>query len=181
MNFDIDMLMHMAHSPRSNYIVPGLTSWLIGTPHPDKGCVRLFHCSRNHQENIVPHSHRFDFQCVVLKGTVWNIEWGIDETGDEFYMSTLRTGSDIGTYTHDARSKMVERFRPFPARHGEGETYSMEHNQIHSIEFERDTYVLFFEGPKKTDETTVLEPYVDGARIPTFKVDPWMFLKGNTQ
>lgn len=42
----------------------------------------------------------------------------------------------------------------------EGDEYGMMFDEIHSIFFSRDTWVLFFEGPEVTEETAILEPYV---------------------
>jgi hypothetical protein len=33
MQFGIDKLLKLAHSPIQNYVVPGVTSYLITTPH----------------------------------------------------------------------------------------------------------------------------------------------------
>lgn len=44
-DFNVEMLLAMRHSPRHNYVVPGLTSWLIGQPAPT-GTVRLFESHR---------------------------------------------------------------------------------------------------------------------------------------
>lgn len=61
-----ELIERMKHSPVRNYAgVPGLTSWRIGGESP-KGCVRLFECERDHYEHIVPHSHRYGFECRVL-------------------------------------------------------------------------------------------------------------------
>ncbi len=84
---DIDFIKNMMHSPIHNYIVPGLTSWLIGNPS-EFGKVRVFTCERNHKEAIVPHSHRYDFQCYVANGNVTNHIWYDDpKNGDEFIVS----------------------------------------------------------------------------------------------
>lgn len=56
-----------------------------------------------------------------------------------------------------------------------GCTYSMTHDQIHSIRFDRDTQVLFFEGPQLTTQSRMLEPWVDGKVVPTFRTASWMF------
>jgi hypothetical protein len=93
-DFSIPALRAMAHSPVRNYAIPGLTSWLIGQPSP-KGTMRLFESSRQHQEAITPHSHRFDFQCWVLEGFVVNRVWtrahNTDTKAADLYaMSTQR-------------------------------------------------------------------------------------------
>lgn len=53
----------------------------------------------------------------------------------------------------------------------------MKAEEIHSITFSRGASVLFFEGPRKTDTSTVLEPVVDGETIPLFRTEPWMYGK----
>jgi len=53
----------------------------------------------------------------------------------------------------------------------------MKSTQIHSINFAKGTEVLFFEGPTIMDTSVILEPYVDGETVPTFKTEPWMFKK----
>jgi len=55
--------------------------------------------------------------------------------------------------------------------------YSMRHDEIHSIVFGRGSQVLFFEGPEKTDKSTILEPVVKGLVIPTYENRDYMFNK----
>lgn len=171
----------MKHSPVKNYGIPGLTSWLIGAPS-EAGCVRLFECSRDHQEPITPHSHRFDFFCMVLAGEVKNIIWekrkywdtviGVD---DLYQASELEYMGDIGQY--EKRADGAAQFRRTPTTYKAGENYSMKRDQIHSIFFSAGTKVLFFEGPQRSTSSEILEPFVDGELVPTFKVEPWMFKK----
>lgn len=176
---NLDQIKTMAHSPLHNYAIPGLTSWIIGAnPDPARGCVRLFECSRDHFEPIIPHSHRFDFQCLVLRGGVVNVVWTEDDRGDEFAVSSIRYDGEPGHYTH-AMTTAVRKFSRELNSYEEGEWYGMKHDEIHSIYFDRDTSVLFFEGPRVSNQTLILEPYVDGKRVPTFKVEPWMFRKGS--
>jgi hypothetical protein len=166
----------MAHSPVRNYAIPGLTSWLIGS---GPGKVRLFECSRSHDEHIVPHSHRFAFSCQVLRGRVWNKTFKRVETGgDEFLRSTITYTGEIGQHT--IKRGGVARYDGVMSEYGEGDWYSMEADEVHSIWFDRDTMVLFFEGPNVSNESIILEPFVDGDLIPTFKVEPWMFARPNT-
>lgn len=174
MNLNIRMLLEMRHSPLHNYIVPGLTSWLIGAPSVN-GCVRLFECSRNQQEAITPHSHRFDFQCAVLRGKVTNRLWSRDHSGDWFQSSTQQC-DEAGIY--QTKPQSVDRWSYFDAEHETGEFYSMLSTQVHSIIFSKDARVLFFEGPRIQEHSIILEPHVDGETIPTFQVQPWMFRKG---
>lgn len=51
----------------------------------------------------------------------------------------------------------------------------MDAHQIHSIRFLRGAEVLVFEGPEVAHSSVVLEPWAYGERVPTFKVEPWMF------
>lgn len=164
----------ISHSKVSNYVIPGLSSSLIGNPS-ESGVVRLFECSRNHQENITAHSHRFDFKCLVLKGSVRNVIWTESTEGDEYAVSSLLYKGEIGSY-----SKVISRvakFKPVCTDYNQGDIYSMKYHQIHSIMFTKGTSVLFFEGEPKSESSVILEPYVNGKIIPTMKVEPWMFQK----
>lgn len=172
MTIDLRSLEKMAHSPVRNYVVPGLTSWLIGAPS-DKGCMRLFTSEREHLETVIPHSHRFDFQCWVLRGTVRNRVWkhayGI---GDWFMLSTHTKGRMGGYEVQEAGRG---RFDYVDTVYSQDEWYSMTHSEIHSIWFGRGAKVLFFEGPQVVDHTTILEPIASDTHVRTFKVEPWMF------
>jgi hypothetical protein len=170
----LDQLNAMKHSPVHNYAIPGLTSWVIGAPSKDQGMVRLFENERQHYEPITPHSHRFDFTAQVLKGRVRNILWEQDKDGDLYQLSTLRYCGETGKYEGQS-FKDVMRFSPLSADYTEGQVYSMTGDQIHSIYFDRGTVVLFLEGPKKSNYSSILQPVVDGELIPTFKVEDWMF------
>lgn len=170
-----DLILSMRHSPIHNYIVPGLTSWLIGNPGP-KGVVRLLECTRQQQESIAPHSHRFDFQCHVLRGTVVNRVWyePLDGTGDQYMRRSQKYLGRPGHY--ETRDDGVERWVYQDRTFNEGETYQMHADEVHSIVFARGTLVLFLEGPPLTDTSFYLQPWVYGDQaIPTGDVQPWMF------
>lgn len=178
---NLDILLVMKHSPIHNYGgIPGLTSWLIGAPHPTKGTVRLLECERNHQEPITPHSHRFDFHCVVLTGIVTNIVWTLEEketTENDLYERALLLYKGApGQYEMSKRGQAY--YSSHATTYWPGMTYSMEANDIHSIFFTKGTSVLFFEGPQTMDSSVILRPVVDGETIPTFKVEDWMFRRG---
>lgn len=169
----------MKHSPVRNYAIPGLTSWLIGAPTVH-GCVRLFECSREHHEPITPHSHRFDFECVVLAGSVRNILWtpvADERRGDRYQSSRLIYRGGIGHYAIDKDG--IDTYEGTAFAYRAGDSYSMKADEIHSIYFSRGAKVLFFEGPTIADESLILEPYVDGEVVSTFKVEPWMFKRGD--
>lgn len=173
---DVDVLMQMAHSPVRNYVVPGLTSWLIGNPG-EGGCVRMFVSERDQQAAITPHSHRFNFECLVLAGSVRNRIWSQSNSGDLFFVSLQERGR-MGGYEVTAGASPV-RFGYRDEAHKAGEWYGMEHQEIHSIFFSRGAKVLFFEGADVTETTRILEPCVNGQRIDTMRVDSWMFQTGN--
>lgn len=173
---NLDIVMKMAHSPVKNYAIPGLTSWLIS--ETDSGTIRMFHMERDHIECIVPHSHRFDFHCIVLEGEVENIIYNRcaeDEIGDEYSRLKSTYLGEFGQYENTRRSnRMYSMVRTI---YRTGDQYSMFHYEVHSIRFKKGTKVLFFEGPMKTNSSIVLEPIVDGEIIHNFKVEPWMFKK----
>lgn len=169
----------MKHSPIKNYAIPGLTSWLIGEPG-DKGCVRLFECSRNHVEPVTPHSHRFNFSCLVLEGRVINRIWSKSELEKEtdlyhdlYQVKMLKYHGDPGKYETEIIGQCYWGFNDFTFQ--AGESYEMSYTSIHSIYFARNTKVLFFEGETQRDSSLILEPVVDGVAIPTFTVENWMF------
>jgi hypothetical protein len=167
------ILESMKHSPVRNYGgIPGLTSWLIGEPSA-RGLVRLLECSRTHFEPIVPHSHRFDFECRVLRGKVRNIIWEHDEKGDEYEATKLIYAGAPGKYEKSFAGRGRWKFRT--DTYFEDQTYGMEAAEVHSIFFEHGTAVLFFEGPQVANESIILEPVVDDDAVPTFRVEPWMF------
>jgi len=175
MNRTAEFLKCMKHSPIQNYGgIPGITSWLIGEPSK-WGIVRLMESSRDHQEPVIPHSHRFDFHCIVLAGTVRNIIWEASPRGDEFQASILTYAGAPGQYRKT--SGEISRWTTVTREYTAGEEYGMSAEQVHSIFFSRGASVLFFEGPTAHDSSIILEPVVDGEVVPTFKVEPWMFKK----
>lgn len=173
-----DLVLTMKTSPVKDYVIPGLESSLVGAGV--KGTVRLFSQERFHEEPITPHSHRFDFSCIVLRGQVENVVWTeAAETAilaDYYARTKLVHHGDFGKYNiypeHNIPFKKYHRTKKV---YGVSECYHMKAEEIHSIFFSRDALVLFFEGPDRLDHSFVLEPVSDGRVIPTFKVEPWMF------
>lgn len=165
-----ELLQQMKSDTVTNYVIAGLDSSLI-----TKGCVRLFENSREHLDSITPHSHRFDFVCLVLQGWVENTIWEEvkGQFGDEFQLSKIIYNGVIGQHTKIPNN--VGRFRSTTTRHDKGEYYSMESHEIHSIKFSKGAKVLFFEGPAKSNESVIIEPYVRGQVIPTFENKAYMF------
>lgn len=175
-NFDLPALLALAHSPIHNYVIPGLTSSLLGAPSP-QGCVRLFECSREHQEAITPHSHRFDLQCIVLQGWVENKLWveTEDEHADAFAVSHIKYLGEPGAYEKRRYGFAAKFAIQSKEGYGPGDCYQMKSAEIHSIAFSRNAKVLFFEGPTLTDISVVIEPWVNGKMVPTSTTQPWMF------
>jgi len=174
MNFPVNAIDHvlgMADQHLDNYIVPGLTSSLL-----ENGKVRLFSMSRAQHQAITPHSHRFDFQCLVLRGEVHNIRWtrSDHDEADAYVATKLSYGFEPGRYTRGGWG--IGRYTCESERFGAGDWYGQAYDEIHSVVFSDDALVLFFEGQMITQETTILEPLVDGKHLQTFRVEPWMFL-----
>lgn len=181
LGFDVGALIAMRHSPVRNYVIPGLTSWLVGQPGP-KGCIRLFECERAQQEAIAPHSHRFDFHAVVLDGWVKNRIWSpvddpLRDDGDRYAEKILRYGGAPGEY-EEPRSAGISPWVYEDTTFRAGECYGMKADEVHSIFFGKGALVLFFEGPSVAETSLMLEPYVAGyGTVPTGAVQPWMFAK----
>lgn len=176
----LEVVRPMLHNTLDNYIVPGLRSSLVGDGK-DKGKVRLFHASRDARDFITPHSHRFNFAALVLEGTVVNSIYhragGFD--GDSWVMSTIGQvcGMDgIQNYTH-VREEKPEKWRRTDHVFTAGMVFHMSYEEIHSIVYHRNAKALFLEGPPVTDISVMLEPWVNGKLVPTFKTEDWMFEK----
>lgn len=175
----IETIMSMRCNGLANYIVPGLDSYMIGDSDIF-GRVRLFQCSRDHREQITPHSHRFDFTAIVLQGSVKNLIWTESQNGDPFCVTQLEYSGKPGQY-HETDNTTYKKMRITNQQtYCQGEVYNMTSEQIHSIEFSRDAIVLFFEGPVVANTSVILEPFVNGERIRTFKTEPWMFKSANS-
>lgn len=167
----------MRHSGIGNYIVPGLSSYLVGGEKHGK--IRLFDATRGTREFITPHSHRFDFASLVLQGQVINTLYTPNSTGEYWCQSRIDQvcgGDGIRKYSH-TRENTPSLWMSVSSTYREGEVYSMAHSEIHGILFSKGALVLFFEGPQVTPTGRMLEPWVNGKCVPTFKTEPWMFEK----
>lgn len=181
-----NVLHRMRHSSVLNYGIPGLASYLIGGGR--HGMVRLFEADRTILERITPHSHRFDFAALVVKGRVENVRYVRAQSVKEYtsvkanpyWVSFLEVERDNdgnpipGKYTQDEGYGPVSFFEKVDM-HREGEWYTMKYDDLHCIHFEKGTQVLMFEGPQIDTRTTILEPFANGVRVPTLKVEDWMF------
>lgn len=173
----LQLLDQMKNSGLGNYIVPGLTSSLVGGEK--NGKVRLFEQSRDTREFITPHSHRFDFAAIVLYGSVENTLFRLDRAGQPWCASAIDQvcGLDgLRKYVH-IREEVPTFWIEETIQYAAGSTYKMDSTEIHSIKFSKGAVVLFFEGPQVTPTGRMLEPWVNGKCVPTFKTEPWMFEK----
>ena len=95
----------LKHSPIHNYILPGLTSWVLKPAGDGHGMIRMFESSRETQEFLTPHSHRYGLHCEVLAGWVENTLWknselvGASNSSDEWMLCSLKYGGNPGEYT----------------------------------------------------------------------------------
>lgn len=168
----IETIEKMKGSTLQNYVIAGLDSSLL-----NKGCVRYFENSRDHQDAITPHSHRFGFTCLVLEGSVANHLWKQSydyNVGDLFQVSCLLYSGDVGV--HEVMPLDNARyFRRVSTTYNAGETYNMSADDIHSINFSKGAKVLFFEEPSCTNKSYIIEPIVNGEVIRTYENKDYMF------
>lgn len=180
--FDVDALLKMANSPIRNYAVPGITSSLLGAPAADGSVVRVFESSREQVESVTPHNHRYGFTAYVLRGwvdnVIWKETWTSAEHADMYVRSTLEFRGQSGAYEKVGGTE-VKRWSRTTTRYEAGQWYSMTAQEFHSIWFSRGAVVLLFEEPHVSDESEILEPFVDGEVIPNgAHIEPWMFKRG---
>lgn len=170
----VKILDEMKSDTIQNYILAGLESSLL-----ENGKVRYFENSRDHQDSITPHSHRFDFTCLVIAGYVKNLVWSetyMETRGDFFESSSVELDTEGLPGKYLKREKGRNWWVYSTTKYHAGQCYSMEADEVHSIQFSRGAKVLFFEGPQVSSTSLILEPVVDGNVIETGEVRDWMFL-----
>lgn len=167
----IDIIGQMKSDTLHNYVVAGLDSSLL-----NNGLVRYFECGREHQDQITPHSHRFDFACLVLAGEVENHIWSKTHSkGDDFMKSELEYFGVVGSHTK--KEIEVGRYSRKTHKYSAGDIYGMTANEIHSITFSRGAKVLFFQGREKSNTSVIIEPYVNNQVINTYERKDYMFIR----
>jgi hypothetical protein len=167
----MDFLPSMKGKVLDNYVLPGLVSTLL-----DGGKLRMFEMTRDMEGFIAPHSHRFHFMCLVLKGEVRNViyeEQRTDPSAPMFLFTRNKYLGHPGKY-EIVGTKQRHYIRRETAYHA-GEMYGMQADQIHTIAFARGTQVLFFESAPVTDENVMLLPIVEGKTVDIGQTQPWMF------
>lgn len=179
----IEKLMNMAHSRVQNYVVPGLTSLLLGQRRvdPQSGCVRMFIASRDQELHVTPHSHRYDLECLVLAGSVCNTLYlacpdEFDPNSDPYRVVMMKARTSPADSNQELSRGSVAHYAKRKTWYSAGKWYGMKAEEIHTVEFSRDAVVLIFEGPMKHPSTTVLLPHVDGLTIDTLIEPDWMFI-----
>jgi len=147
----INSIEEMRHNTLENYAITGLSSSLI------KG-VRLFEQTAIQSNEITPHSHRFNFSCLVLCGRVINELWvRTDDINDiEVKQSVLTYLGAVGKY-QQSDIKETAYYKVIREGFKAGDTYAMRHDEIHSIRFSEGAKVLFFEEPSDISESIILE------------------------
>lgn len=166
-NLNLDALEALQHSPMRNYILPGLDSHLVGAT------TRVFRNTRHSIGMITPHSHRYDFQCLVLRGSVVNTLYRLNPAGDLYQVTDALYKGRPGQFKTSVND--LRRFSWQATPYGVGSWYGMTHDQIHSISFSDDAVVLFIEGEQVTDSSVYIEPHVGGEVVETMRNEPWMF------
>jgi hypothetical protein len=181
------VISSMRSSAVKNYIIPGLNSYLL-----DLGKVRMFESTREYAGTLTPHSHRFDFACHMLSGEVCNRVYtavspfgdsGKKLDGDTFTIRTMELSDKIssmnrafGGYDRVIPDETAN-YTSVETVYRTGDWYSMKANEIHSIAFNKDTKVIFFEGPEVTSYNKVLLPRINGETLETMDCDkPWMYI-----
>lgn len=180
MQEDMDNLMNILDGISSNkihnYIVPGITSSLVGV---DRGRVRMFDNNRHQMQNIIPHSHRFDLSCLVVSGRVVNTLWRPSVDGDLMIEIEQHYLGDPGGYKISVKPSLVPTpYEPTEYVYNSGDWYHMKHDEIHSINFSRGAKVLIFEGEELTKDVKALAPRIMDFDVNEYmKVPGWMFRK----
>lgn len=176
---DLHMLLKdMKSDTLVDYAVPGLESSLL-----KNGLFRLFESDRDIEELIQPHSHRFDFMCIVLSGTVentWYLEAPynpriVDSVNQWSRRELKRCNKDGFDGYQLSKEYEIKGYRTRKVTYSTGQVYGMTYNQIHSIKFSRGAKVLFIEGPQVSDTSFVLQPVSNGVEIPNFYTAKWIF------
>ena len=168
----------LKYSPIYNYILPGLTSWVLKPAGDGHGMIRMFEASRETQEFITPHSHRYGLHCEVLAGWVENTLWKTSEflgasANDEWMLCSLKYDGNPGEYTQTLGP--ISRYAKEIRRYATGSSYDLNYSQIHSVRFSQGAVVVITETEQRTDTTQILLPVAYGKAVPTFKVEPWMY------
>ena len=168
------------YNPIDNYILPGLTSYVLGRlgvdgPDHEAPMVRAFVSSRNTPEFVAPHSHVRDLFCHVIAGSVINTNYHEERTArGESWDTYVQTGDFVSGYKHGFAGKRT--FVSVSTVYEAGASYYLLADVIHSIRFSRGAVVLIMEGKKKRQSVTVLQP----PGVQNFEAADWMFKSNAT-
>jgi hypothetical protein len=67
--------------------------------------------------------------------------------------------------------------KPMSTIHRKGAIYDLMAHQFHSVIFSKDSWLLIEEEPEVSNISCMLEPWVNGKRVPVGKTRKWMFTK----
>lgn len=160
----------------ANYIVPGLTSTLLAETYGG-GMVRLFNMEREQEVAIVPHDHRYSFNCFVLAGQVMQRIFSVDLHATENNATHAVVEYDPVAHQVVYGQRRWARAHAIDNAFVKGQWYSMKAHEFHQITFRRGTRVLFIEGPKEQDVSHCLLPFSNGRICDTFMWREWMMEK----
>lgn len=177
-NLHVDDLLRMGHSPIHNYTAPGLTSWLVGLPH-EAGSIRLLTSEIEQQNFQIPHSRRYDAQYIVLRGAIEVQHWKQMTSsigGDLHETAVLHYCGMPGKYTTEShgQSRWTRTTQAYVSQ-----VLYLRAEDVCSLRLMRQTALMLLQGPTLRSTSIILEPVVNGKRVPLFKVEPWMFQKGD--
>lgn len=157
-----------------NYVLAGLRSTLLGETAAG-GKLQLFEMLRVQEADIVPHDHRYDFQCFVLDGEVEHLCYELERVyhPPQAAWAVCEYDPDIHS-VNDETPRAYTRGTVVKKTHGAGSWYGLKHDQFHAVRFSAGARVLFIEGPEVQPFSHVLLPYQDGRVCNTFVWRTWM-------
>lgn len=169
----VNILKAMASGTIYNYIAPGLCSHLLGR---EGSKVRMFQMTRPQDFHISPHSHRFNFFSIVMRGWARNHLYVPTDSEEEGHPYSIQRYTPSG-FGLPYKIETLEQayFRKETTHYPAGSSYGMQFTEYHSIEFSEDAIVLFFEGPMINEFSNFLEPMAHGKIIPLFSIPDWMY------
>ncbi len=171
------LLDGMSHSQVNNYIVPDVSSKLLGSDDGEHGRFRIFDSRRDQDMLVTPHNHRFNLWSMVIQGQVENTVYTPDRDNGDLYMQTsMRYNGEIGKYVRGSfqEKRYVKKINSYTA----GSSYYMRFQDIHTIKFHKDTVLLIVEGKPIREINEILEPVTqDGTHIRTIpdETPAWQF------
>jgi hypothetical protein len=161
----------------NNYIIPGLRSTLLVDRTTSGGRVRRFDMLREQEYFIVPHDHRYNFDCFVLDGGVTHYTYDLEKAQKENATHVI-VPYDHADHAIDTEQPTWVKAYMCTESFRAGDRYSLSHADFHSVRFSSGASVLFIEGAQQKPGSSCLLPYSDGRICNTFLWDDWMMTEG---